>query len=142
MGADPQPIGHDYPWEDGPGRIHWNCRSLALPKLAGVDETYTRGAIEPGKDFKEGDLTTDRGKVRKIGGHNTTGPGRKAKGDEIFKVKQVTTATDYEKWMGRQPQKFQNDALGVQRAEAFRSGEWKYGQSFRAQNPTTVENFQ
>jgi hypothetical protein len=142
-GPNPQPIGHEFPWDSGPGRIHWNCRSLSLPKIVGVDETYQRVAIGPGEDYRQGDLKTDQGKVRKVRNYNasSTTTGHKAKGDEIFKIKTVNTATDYEKWMARQPQKFQNDALGVRRAKAFRSGEWSYGQPFRAQNPTTIENF-
>lgn len=28
-----RPIGHDVPWLEGPGRIHWNCRSSSVPRL-------------------------------------------------------------------------------------------------------------
>lgn len=38
-----RPIGHDIPWLEGPGKIHWNCRSSSIPRLKswrelGIDE--------------------------------------------------------------------------------------------------------
>lgn len=30
---DYQPIGHNIPWLEGPGSIHWNCRSRSMPLL-------------------------------------------------------------------------------------------------------------
>lgn len=35
--VDGEPIGHDIPWRGGPGRIHWSCRSTAVPKMKGSD---------------------------------------------------------------------------------------------------------
>lgn len=29
--TDHKPIGHRVPWLEGPGRIHWNCRSTSVP---------------------------------------------------------------------------------------------------------------
>jgi len=46
-----EPIGHELPWGEGPGQIHWNCRSLAIPKIAGVDEAYKRPAVGAGDDL-------------------------------------------------------------------------------------------
>lgn len=39
-----KPIGHRIPWLGGPGKIHWNCRSVAVPVLKswrqlGIDES-------------------------------------------------------------------------------------------------------
>ena len=31
--VDHAPVGHDLPWLDGPGEIHWNCRSTAVPVI-------------------------------------------------------------------------------------------------------------
>lgn len=28
-----EPIGHDVPWLEGPGALHWNCRSTSIPVL-------------------------------------------------------------------------------------------------------------
>jgi SPP1 gp7 family putative phage head morphogenesis protein len=33
-----EPIGHSYPWESGPGSIHYNCRSTSSPVLKSVKE--------------------------------------------------------------------------------------------------------
>ena len=30
---DHKPIGHEVPWGDGPGRLHFNCRSVSVPVL-------------------------------------------------------------------------------------------------------------
>jgi SPP1 gp7 family putative phage head morphogenesis protein len=30
---DHKPIDHDVPWLEGPGRIHWGCRSTSVPRL-------------------------------------------------------------------------------------------------------------
>ncbi len=30
---DHKPIGHSIPWGDGPGRLHFNCRSVSVPVL-------------------------------------------------------------------------------------------------------------
>ena len=35
--VDHKPIGHPYPWESGPGDIHWNCRSRSVPVLKDAD---------------------------------------------------------------------------------------------------------
>lgn len=50
-----KPMGHDVPWLDGPGRIHWQCRSTSVPVLKtwqelGIDEDEvpetTRASID------------------------------------------------------------------------------------------------
>jgi len=38
-----KPIGHDVPWLEGPGKLHWGCRSTSVPRLKswrelGIDE--------------------------------------------------------------------------------------------------------
>lgn len=35
---DGRPIGHRIPWLEGPGKLHWGCRSLALPSIIGLDD--------------------------------------------------------------------------------------------------------
>ena len=35
--VDHKPIGHPYPWESGPGEIHWNCRSRSVSVLKDAD---------------------------------------------------------------------------------------------------------
>lgn len=31
--TDHKPVGHKVPWNSGPGRLHWNCRSTSAPVL-------------------------------------------------------------------------------------------------------------
>ncbi len=41
--VDHRPIGHTVPWLEGPGKLHWGCRSTSVPRLKswrdlGIDE--------------------------------------------------------------------------------------------------------
>lgn len=41
------PVGHSVPWEAGPGRLHWNCRSSSIAMLKGQKRlTGTRSAAD------------------------------------------------------------------------------------------------
>lgn len=45
---DYEPVGHSVPWGDGPGALHWNCRSTSVPVLAtwkelGIDAREVTG---------------------------------------------------------------------------------------------------
>lgn len=45
---DYEPRGHSVPWGDGPGALHWNCRSTSVPVLAtwkelGIDAREVTG---------------------------------------------------------------------------------------------------
>ena len=48
--ANPKPIGHAYPWGQGPGRYHWNCRSVSTP--------ITKSLRELGVDAEDMDAGT------------------------------------------------------------------------------------
>lgn len=110
---DNNPVGHSYPWGPGPGQIHFNCRSIQIPKLIGVEVAVKRPAVGAGKEYQRGDKTTNRGTVRK--------PRR---GDDKFKYEQKAAGTDYEKWLRTQKTDFVADALGSkEKAKAFKSGE-------------------
>lgn len=128
-----EPIGHDLPWMGGPGRAHWQCRSMSFPSIKGVKPQIERPAISAGKNYERGDATTRTGKVRKNSAHS------RKKG--IYAPQTVRSNTTYNDWLKRQPKAFQEDVLGVQKAKAFRSGDWKLGEKFKPQNPTTIENF-
>jgi hypothetical protein len=78
-----QPIGHSEPWDSGPGRIHFNCRSTFIPKLKDVNITGARPSIGAGKEYERGDKYTNRGAVRK--------PTKDNREKGIFKIDQVTT---------------------------------------------------
>jgi hypothetical protein len=112
------PVGHSLPWDAGPGRIHWNCRSISIPKLTGVDYNGTRAATEPGEHYERGDDKTRTGKVRK----NT----KAAREKGIFETAQHSAETRYESWLRDQSKTnidFVADVLGNKRdAELFRDG--------------------
>lgn len=53
------PIGHKVPWGDGPGRIHWGCRSTSVPvlrdllglRLRPVERAAQGGPAAPGTTY-------------------------------------------------------------------------------------------
>lgn len=112
------PIGHDIPWGDGPGRIHFNCRSVELPKIKGVDTFSNRPAVVAGENYERGDNETKTGRVRK--------PTKQNRESGIFQVKQITTRTDYEGFLRSQARKnidYVSDILGSkENAILFRDG--------------------
>ena len=110
------PIGHDIPWGAGPGRIHFNCRSQAVPFLKGEQlPTMNRAAVNAGENYERGDKTTDSGKVRK--------PTKANRESGIYDVEMVTTRTKYEGWLRSQPTPFIADVLGsVEKARDFKGG--------------------
>lgn len=109
------PIGHDYLWGDGPGRIHFNCRSVPIPKLEGVEIGVARPSVGSGENYKRGDKTTNRGTVRK--------PTKANRDKGIFKKENKSPKTNYEKWLKSQNTDFIADALGsVEKAKAFKNG--------------------
>lgn len=124
------PVGHSLPWESGPGRIHWGCRSVSVPKLRGIPYTGTRAATEPGADYKRGDAKTKTGKVRK----NT----KDAREKGIFRTEDKTTRTKYENWLHEQSKTnidFVSDVLGSkEKAQLFRDGKETLS-SLRMENP-------
>jgi len=112
---DNTPIDHDLPWGEGPGRIHFNCRSVEYPIIEGINTTGDRPAISAGVEYERGDKTTRTGKVRK--------PTKRNREKGIYKVEQVTSRTRYEGWLRRQPTDFVADALGsADKAKAFKEG--------------------
>jgi hypothetical protein len=48
------PIGHNYPWSSGPGRLHWGCRSTAILLLPGQESLFgTRASADGPVDANE-----------------------------------------------------------------------------------------
>jgi len=122
-----EPIGHDNAWNNGPGLIHWGCRSVGIP--VNKDNIITSGS---GKGFP-----IDSGSRTAIGADTgyERGDNKKADGKR-FKIpsvnnelqKEVVSATtDYETWLKRQPRAFVQDSIGVAKADAFLSGKAKLG---------------
>lgn len=128
-----EPIDHNLSYMGGPGQAHWNCRSMSFPSITGVKPKVQRQAVGAGANYTRGDNVTRTGKVRTNSARN-----RKS---GILKETTVSQATDYEKWLGNQPKAFQEDVLGVAKAKAFRSGDWKLGTKFTPQNPITIDQF-
>lgn len=112
-----QPVGHDLPWNGGPGRIHFNCRSQSIPILKGETlPTMDRAAVDAGENYERGDKWNSRGKVTK--------PLKARREDGTYEINMVTTRTKYEGWLRRQPVGFVADALGsADKARAFKAGE-------------------
>lgn len=61
--GDHRPIGHQLKWEEGPGAIHWNCRSISIPvidaasalglDLPPLERAAMNGVAAPGTTYKE-----------------------------------------------------------------------------------------
>lgn len=117
-GPDYEPIGHSLPWEEGPGRMHFNCRSTYIPKIKGQGDIrkYTqRPAISAGKNYESGLNKTKRGKVRK--------PTKPNRDKGIFDVRQVKATTDYESWLRTNKTSFISDIIGNKSlAKEFKQG--------------------
>lgn len=117
--SERNPVGHDIPWLDGPGRLHWNCRSIESPKVKGVSSVGRRAAVEPGSDYKRGDNKTRTGRVR----HEN----KAARDKGIFAINERTTKSRYENWLKEQSRHnidYAADVLGSKRnARLFRDGE-------------------
>ena len=127
-----EPVDHGYEWGSGPGSIHWNCRSTAVPVLPEEDVTFTRPAVAPGENYEKGDLTTQRGRVRK-----PTKPNRES---GKLKFERVNTDTNYSKWLQRQPADYQDEILGIERGKQFReSGD--LSQVFKPDSPIVAAQF-
>ncbi len=113
-----EPIGHNLPWDAGPGRIHWNCRSTSVPKVRGIPSTSSRPSVGAGENYERGDSITRTGRVRKLS--------KRATENGIYKVDQKTTRTRYEGWLRGQSRKnidYVSDVLGSkQKAIDFRDG--------------------
>lgn len=58
-----RPVGHRVPWLEGPGAIHWNCRSVSIPvvdsakalglDLPPVERAAMNGVAAPGTTYRE-----------------------------------------------------------------------------------------
>lgn len=61
--GDHQPIGHQLKWDEGPGAIHWNCRSISVPvidaasalgiELPPLERAAMNGVAAPGTTYAE-----------------------------------------------------------------------------------------
>jgi len=94
---DYKPIGHSLPWLAGAGRIHFNCRSIAIPIIRGVNSEYSRPYVGAGDNYERGDNLTRNGTVRK--------PTKPNRDKEIFEIKRVTTLTRYEGFLKAEAKK-------------------------------------
>ena len=111
-----EPLGHDIPWEGGPGELHFNCRSTWIPKITGVDIATRRPSVDAGDSYNRGDHLTATGKVKKAV--------KKNRDDGTFSIgSRNLNSTNYEDWLRKQPKDFISDALGSSdRAQSFLSG--------------------
>lgn len=114
-----EPIDHPYEWGQGPGLIHWNCRSASYPKLKDVPLNAPRPSFGPGSNYTRGDNKTRTGRVRK--------PNKAAREKGIYEFNRRTNRTSYESWLKEQSRKnidFVSDVLGSkEKARQFRDGD-------------------
>lgn len=117
-----EPIGHDNAWGEGPGRIHFGCRSVGIP--VDENEIITSGS-GAGFKFSSGTQTAIGAEKGYARGDNSNNQGRRYKlptKSNFLEKQLVSGSTDYETWLRRQPKAFVQDALGVNRAERFLKG--------------------
>lgn len=88
-----KPIDHSYPWGQGPGRFHWNCRSAQVSIL---------------KSWREMGIDLE-------GSPNLEGTRASMDG-------QVPNDVTYADWIKRQPAARQDDVLGPTRGALLRKG--------------------
>jgi SPP1 gp7 family putative phage head morphogenesis protein len=66
-----RPIGHGYPWLDGPGRLHFNCRSTSAPLVRGEvpkDNSYDAWLRRQSKARQDEILGPTRGAIYRASG--------------------------------------------------------------------------
>lgn len=113
--------GKTYPLSEGPRPpAHPNCRSIMTPVLKSWKELAKPGAFKQGRGASDIDSLFKK-KLRKQG----------LKPVEIQRIKRNTRASmngqvpgdlNYQDWLGRQPEGFQNEVLGKTRGRLFRDG--------------------
>lgn len=114
-----EPIDHDNDWGGGPGRIHWNCRSVGIP--TDDDGVITSGPVA-GHKFTSGTKTAIGAEKGYERGGNETVVGTVAKiptDNNQLEKELISGHTNYETWLRTQPKAFVEDTLGVGKAELF-----------------------
>lgn len=87
-----KPMGHELPWGQGPGRAHFNCRSIEVP----VTKSWKELGGQAGPDLS---------------------PTQRASMDG-----QVPADLTYSQWLEQQSAERQDQVLGAVRGKLFRSG--------------------
>lgn len=95
-----KPIGHSIPWLEGPGKIHWNCRSTSVPITKSWKELS-------GVDIPE------------------FSPSTRASMDG-----QVPAEQNYGDWLQKQSAARQDEILGPTRGAAMRAGRIKWDEFY------------
>lgn len=131
--TDGKPIGHTLPWLGGPGRAHWQCRSVSVP---GFDDETVADLI--GERPQVTDTRTRR--VREIdfraqakaeAGEEWSALSESARRKRISEIRRKWTrdnvgtapaSTTYEQWLRRQDRSMVEDILGKQKAALFLDG--------------------
>ena len=122
-----EPIGHDLPWNPPP--VHWNCRSVLVPKVEGADAFVgTRPAVE----ISERELVIEYAQANNLDPRIRTRDalpyGTKGDFDEFARQRRreatriVGASESGEEFIRRMGVEFQNSTFGVARARAFREG--------------------
>lgn len=114
-----KPIGHNLPWGDGPGRIHFNCRSTFFAAFEGMEEMIndiSRPAFGSGDEYESGANKTSTGRVRK--------PTRKNVDKGVFSFEKVKGGTTYEEHLKKQDISYISDVFrgDLEFAKEFKAG--------------------
>lgn len=89
-----KPIGHGFPWLGGPGRAHWNCRSVSVPVVKSWKEL---GSLVDAPEFSTADRASMDGAV--------------------------ASELTYGQWLKKQSAARQDEVLGATRGALFRRGD-------------------
>lgn len=136
---DFNPVDHIYPWDGGPGDIHFNCRSTFIPRVKkeyGFDYSnfgIERASVDAGDNYERGDKFNQAGRVRRVT--------RTTRERGIFEINMNSPKINYEQWLRTQPLSFLADSLGnMDYARKFKFGEINLAQYTNLLRPLTINN--
>ena len=117
-----EPIDHGYPWDGGPGSIHWQCRSVSVPKIKGQKDIERIG-LDFNKETKSRAKSTIRydKETRTAVGKGVRNPNAVRRGVG----KTYAPKTTYRDWFAKQPAWFQKQYLGPNRYAEFKAGKYR-----------------
>lgn len=118
--VDGEAIDHGFTWENGPGNIHFNCRSVSVPDIKGFKDEGGR----LGRNYNKETTSRARSTTRyDADGRRVPNKGERIPGAERRGANQIyNPGTRYEDWLRGQPAWFQDDVLGVSKGALFRKG--------------------
>lgn len=117
---DKEPVGHDVPWLEGPGRIHWQCRSTSTAILKSWDELSGPGAVKTGG--RPTDIETAFRRRLKAKGLSQSQINRSIRNARASMDGAVPRDVSASEWLRGKSKTFQDRVLGTGRAQLWREG--------------------